>query len=65
MYNPKHVYSWFFMSYNFNPSKPKQSKAMLAAEASSQTLEWQFFAIASQGILTGVSYADPLCCSKG
>ena len=37
----------FFMSYNlqnFNPSKPQKSKAMLAAEASSQTLEWQFFA---------------------
>ena len=37
----------FFMSYNlqnFNPSKPETSKAMLAAEASSKTLEWQFFA---------------------
>ena len=41
----------FFMSYNFNPSKPKQSKAMLAAEASSQTVEWQFFAIASQRMI--------------
>ena len=37
----------FFMSYNlqnFNPCKPEKSKAMLAAEASSQTLESHFFA---------------------